>query len=83
MLPESAVDSVSVFGRNSLEGGASWASSLFLVVDEMRAVIFNFPLVLYQHLDCYFPFREDADTGYWSSCNAEMIRKWEKQNSDS
>lgn len=49
LLPESAVDSVTVFGRNSLEGGASWASSLFLVVDEMRAVIFNFPLVLYQH----------------------------------
>lgn len=54
MLPESAVDSVAVFGRNSLEGGASWASSLFLVVGEMKAVILNFPLVPYQHSDCVF-----------------------------
>lgn len=54
MLPESAADSVTVFGRNSLEGGASWASHLFLDVDEMRAVIFNFPSVLYQHYPYVF-----------------------------
>lgn len=48
------LSTVTVFGRNSLEGGASWASRFFLVVDEMRAVIFNFPSLLCQHSRCVF-----------------------------
>lgn len=63
MLHESALDSVAVFGRNSLEGGAPWARSLFLVVDEMRAVIFNFSFGASPALRLCFPLSEDADMG--------------------
>lgn len=63
MLHESALDSVAVFGRNSLEGGAPWARSLFLVVDEMRAVIFNFSFGALPALRLCFPLSEDADMG--------------------
>lgn len=54
MLPESAVDCHCIW--EEFFGGGSFLgkSFFFLVVDEMRAVIFNFPLLLCQHYRCVF-----------------------------
>lgn len=69
MLPESAVDSCHWFGEGFSGGEGSWAGHyLFLVVNKMKIVLFNFPLVLYQHLLERMPIRDTVALGFPEHC---------------
>lgn len=76
-------------GRDFFGGGTSWTSHyLFLVVSEMRMVLFNLPSVLCQHYHCVFHLermllRGTVALGFQNNIlSTQMIRRWGRQGSD-